>query len=136
MNEIDKLVILKTDTIPYEVPLIYNNNVLVNYIRAHMNTWNDINCNCWDNIKSTVSYNFKIYKNKYEDRNMNLCHPLGQLYMLKFLEQYDKDIINQMKIDFKKDLENSEILDKNKYEDRSMISKVKESISRLFSPIL
>ena len=49
---------------------------------------------------------------------------------------YDKDIINQMKIDFKKDLESSEILDKNKYEDRSMISKVKESISRLFSPIL
>lgn len=97
MCTIDKLVILKTDTIPYEVPLIHNNNMLIDYIRNHQD-WNTIDAHCWNTIKSTVSYNFKVYKNEYEDRNLNLCHPLGQLYMLKFLEQYDKNILDYFKL--------------------------------------
>ncbi|MEG0857149.1 MAG: cardiolipin synthase [Terrisporobacter sp.] len=49
---------------------------------------------------------------------------------------YDKTVINEMKKDFFEDLQNSEILDKELFENRSMIHKMKESISRLFSPIL
>ena len=49
---------------------------------------------------------------------------------------YDKNVINEMKKNFELDLKNSEILDKDKYEKRSMVCKIKESLSRLFSPIL
>lgn len=49
---------------------------------------------------------------------------------------YDKQIIEDIKEDFMNDLKDSEELDKNKFEDRKMTTKIKESISRLFSPIL
>lgn len=49
---------------------------------------------------------------------------------------YDKQIIEDIKEDFMNDLKDSEELDKNKFEDRNMTTKIKESISRLFSPIL
>lgn len=49
---------------------------------------------------------------------------------------YDKNIIKEIKKDFIEDLENSEELERIKFENRDTIMKVKESISRLFSPIL
>lgn len=49
---------------------------------------------------------------------------------------YDKNIIKEIKKDFMEDLENSEELERIKFENRNTIMKVKESISRLFSPIL
>ena len=41
-----------------------------------------------------------------------------------------------MKNEFMNDLLNSEKLEKNKFENRKIINKVKESVCRLFSPIL
>lgn len=49
---------------------------------------------------------------------------------------YDKQTIEKIKSDFIDDLKNSEELELNKFKNRKMIMKVKESISRLFSPIL
>lgn len=49
---------------------------------------------------------------------------------------YDKSIIEEIKQDFMVDLKNSEELERDKFENRKTIMKVKESISRLFSPIL
>ncbi|XAM53622.1 Major cardiolipin synthase ClsA [Terrisporobacter vanillatitrophus] len=49
---------------------------------------------------------------------------------------YDSNIINEIKKDFMDDLENSEELERNKFESRNTIMKIKESISRLFSPLL
>lgn len=49
---------------------------------------------------------------------------------------YDKEIINIMTKDFFNDIKNSEELDRDKFEKRSIINKTKQSIARLFSPIL
>lgn len=49
---------------------------------------------------------------------------------------YDNNIINEIKKDFMDDLENSEELERNKFESRNTVMKIKESISRLFSPLL
>ena len=49
---------------------------------------------------------------------------------------YDKDIIDIMTKDFLEDMKNSEELKIEDFNNRSMIRKVKESIARLFSPIL
>lgn len=49
---------------------------------------------------------------------------------------YDDEVIKDMKNEFMNDLLNSEKLEKNKFENRKIINKVKESVCRLFSPIL
>lgn len=49
---------------------------------------------------------------------------------------YDENIIKEIKNEFMKDLQNSEELQRDKFENRNIKMKVKESISRLFSPIL
>ncbi len=49
---------------------------------------------------------------------------------------YDKNIIEEIKKDFMDDLNNSEELERIKFENRSTRMKIKESISRLFSPLL
>ena len=49
---------------------------------------------------------------------------------------YDKEVIDIMTKDFLEDMKNSEELKLEEFNNRSMIKKVKESIARLFSPIL
>ena len=49
---------------------------------------------------------------------------------------YDRKIIEEIKKDFMADLDNSEELERMKFESRNTFMKVKESISRLFSPLL
>lgn len=49
---------------------------------------------------------------------------------------YDRKIIKEIKKDFMADLDNSEELERMKFESRNTFMKVKESISRLFSPLL
>ena len=49
---------------------------------------------------------------------------------------YDENIIDEIKKDFMYDMENSEELERDKFENRNTVMKIKESISRLFSPLL
>ena len=49
---------------------------------------------------------------------------------------YDRQLIEEIKEDFMYDLQESEELQRNKFENRKILIKMKESISRLFSPIL
>lgn len=49
---------------------------------------------------------------------------------------YDENIIDEIKKNFMYDLENSEELERDKFENRNTVMKIKESISRLFSPLL
>ena len=49
---------------------------------------------------------------------------------------YDRKVIDLMKEDFFEDMKNSKEINKDEFKNRSMIKKVKESIARLFSPIL
>ena len=49
---------------------------------------------------------------------------------------YDRKVIDLMKEDFFEDMKNSEEINKDKFKDRSIVQKSKESVARLFSPIL
>ena len=49
---------------------------------------------------------------------------------------YDRQLIEEIKEDFMYDLQESEELQRDKFENRKIFIKMKESISRLFSPIL
>ena len=49
---------------------------------------------------------------------------------------YDKGVIKEIKEDFMNDLKFSEELEINKFNNRKLRIKIKESLSRLFSPIL
>ena len=49
---------------------------------------------------------------------------------------YDRQLIEEIKEDFIHDLQESEELQRDKFENRKIFIKMKESISRLFSPIL
>ncbi|MEG0843491.1 MAG: cardiolipin synthase [Romboutsia sp.] len=49
---------------------------------------------------------------------------------------YDENIIETMTKDFFEDIQNSEELDRDLFGKRSIVTKIKQSISRLFSPIL
>jgi len=49
---------------------------------------------------------------------------------------YDENIIDEIKKNFMYDLDKSEELERDKFENRNTVMKIKESISRLFSPLL
>jgi len=49
---------------------------------------------------------------------------------------YDEEIISRMKDDFFNDLNNSEEINFEDFKNRGITKKTKESIARLFSPIL
>ena len=49
---------------------------------------------------------------------------------------YDRKVIDLMKEDFFEDMKNSKEINKDEFKNRSIVQKSKESLSRLFSPIL
>lgn len=49
---------------------------------------------------------------------------------------YDESIIKEIKNNFFEDLNNSQELDKDKFKNRNVVNKIKESVYRLFSPLL
>ena len=71
--------------------------------------------------------------------SMAMWENMGSIYVKKKgkVPAPDLDeVIKDMKNEFMNDLLNSEKLEKNKFENRKIINKVKESVCRLFSPIL
>ena len=49
---------------------------------------------------------------------------------------YDKNIIDEIKKKFLEDLKHGKELKQNMFENRKIVNKIKESVCRLFSPIL
>jgi hypothetical protein len=83
---------LLLDLLPYEIPLIYSNECLYNYLK-NSNSWKEIEM---ENIflEDTQPFNFPIFKNELTNRLLSLMHPLAQLQNLKFIEKYDQEIIS------------------------------------------
>lgn len=83
---------LLTDTLPYEIPLIFDN----------LDFYNKINSNTdWPSaqitgkaLNQTEPYNFFIYKDETSVRMISLVHPLAQLQFLKFIQLFDQDILD------------------------------------------
>jgi hypothetical protein len=90
MNKSKKNFLL-TDVLPYEVPLLFSNSQLCQYLSDNEAEWNntplDLNC-------SSVPYTFLIWKNEESKRTLSLLHPLAQLQLLKFIEIYDGEFID------------------------------------------
>ena len=94
-------------------------------------------------IKGNQRYNARNYRveGDYSQAAFFLCaDALGNNVLCKDLDlkslQGDKEVIDIMTKDFLEDMKNSEELKLEEFNNRSMIKKVKESIARLFSPIL
>ncbi|WP_058302033.1 antiviral reverse transcriptase Drt3b [Gorillibacterium timonense] len=92
---LNKKIFLLTDVLPYEIPLIYSNRSLFYKINSD-STWSSLHLTFNKNNKEHVSepYNFHIAKNDNAKRLISLIHPLSQLQMLKFIEEYDKELID------------------------------------------
>lgn len=93
-----------TDVLPYELPLIFSNDNLYNYLQElsanELEIWDEYSIDKLaknKKIEETEPFNFLIYKNDYSTRLISLIHPLSQLYMLKFIEKYDLELINYFK---------------------------------------
>lgn len=92
---LNKNIFLLTDVLPYEIPLIYSNRSLFNKINSD-SIWKTLHLTFNKTNKEYASepYNFHIAKNDNAKRLISLIHPLSQLQMLKFIEEYDKEIID------------------------------------------
>ncbi|PLR94592.1 RNA-directed DNA polymerase [Bacillus sp. T33-2] len=89
---ISKATALLLDLLPYEIPLIYSNQELYNYINNNPK-WDELSI---DNLilNETQPYHFYIYKNDFSNRLLSLLHPLAQLQTTKFIEKYDQELIS------------------------------------------
>jgi len=93
----NKKFFLLTDTLPYELPLIYSNKLLFEFIN-NSSEWESVDILSSNEKTKDPSepYNFFIFKNDNSKRMIGLVHPLGQLHMQKFIEKYDTDLIDFM----------------------------------------
>lgn len=86
--------ILQTDVLPYELPLFFSNEILINFV---LNISSE-DINKYENtlfyLKDTVPLNFYIYKNNEKKRILSLPHPYSQLNMLFFLKNNSFELLN------------------------------------------
>lgn len=85
---------LLTETLPYEVPMLFSNEGL--YLAAKDNLLavlkEEYGLNIFSNIP-TIPYKYKIRKNSYESRGLAIMHPAQQLETGLFYSRYDHLIV-------------------------------------------
>jgi len=83
--------VVLTETIPYEVPIIFSNEGLYKNLKRKSGFIYDLLFkDCYS--KFTIPLNYKIRKHKYYLRNMSLIHPVSQNKVVSFYNEY-KNII-------------------------------------------
>lgn len=85
---------LLTETLPYEVPMLFSNEGL--YLAAKDKLIDKLkNVHGLDIFKSqpTIPYKYKIRKNSFESRGLAIMHPAQQLETGVFYSQYDHLIV-------------------------------------------
>lgn len=92
------LTYLLTDTLPSELPIIYTNKGLYNYLKNNLDKWESVDfSNTYDtekNIRPTVPTIFQIRKNDFENRNISIMHPYSQIVCTKFIESYSNTLLD------------------------------------------
>lgn len=86
----DSLRAVLTDTLPYELPLLFSNEEL--YLAGKKDFWLKLSNDTGLKLPAgthTVPYKYQIKKNAYEARTLSLVHPLTQLEMASFYTQYE-----------------------------------------------
>ncbi|GIK61821.1 MAG: DNA-binding protein [Ignavibacteriota bacterium] len=89
-----KKTFILTDVLPEEIPLIYSNYYLYDFIDKSAD-WKSIDLKlCLKNMSDSEPFQFTILKKKEKKRLLSLPHPLAQLFFTKFIECYDTEIIH------------------------------------------
>lgn len=94
VRKTDKYRAILTETLPYEVPMLFSNEGL--YLLAKAGVIADFDRNHGLNIfaqRHNVPYRYKIRKNAYEFRGLSIMHPAQQLQIGEFYSKYDHLIV-------------------------------------------
>lgn len=98
-TNINHEVMLLTDCLPYEMPLIYNNKEYYKYVVDKklceiFNVKDLFIGKKASKFKTTQPIQFNITKNEIASRLISIPHPLAQLYILTFIKQYGELLLN------------------------------------------
>ncbi len=89
---------LKTDVLPFEIPVIFSNDDFYDYIikntRMYRKTLNSTKLN---NIKSSIPLSFNSYVRYNKKRKISLINPFSYMYILKFIKNYENIYLNEFK---------------------------------------
>jgi hypothetical protein len=93
----DDLRAILTDVLPYEVPLLFSNEGLYNFLQKNSASIfkDQFNIDLLSNTESTIPYNYKIKKNPTEFRALSVMHPAQQVAVAKFYKKYYGMILAQ-----------------------------------------
>jgi hypothetical protein len=96
INKSDKYRVLVTETLPYETPLIFSNDGFYK-IAKNSDTLDVVTRFIFERLargvgrkKYTVPYKYKVRKSAVDYRQLALLHPISQMEMKYFYENYDK----------------------------------------------
>ena len=92
----DKLRIILTDVLPYEVPLIFSNEGFYDFLKVkEIKSPPALTKLLYENKNYTIPYNYKIKKSANKSRTLSLIHPACQYKFVDFYTQYESLILNQ-----------------------------------------
>jgi|GEM_PF-5312061 len=87
-----------TETLPYEVPVIFSNDKLHSALSASASMPTQVS-KLWQKIHNgrsryTVPYNYEIAKDDNKRTTLSIVHPFIQKEMADFYESYNSSILN------------------------------------------
>jgi hypothetical protein len=93
----DNLRAILTDVLPYEVPLIFSNEGLYEFLQSNnVSIFKDkFGLELLSSTKCTVPYTYKIKKNPTEFRALSVMHPAQQVAVANFYKEYYGMILAQ-----------------------------------------
>jgi len=94
IRKTDRFRALLTETLPYEVPLLFSNDGL--YLAARDGLVEKIKAEHGLDIfdkEATIPYKYKIKKNAYDSRELAVMHPVQQIAVGAFYSKYDHLIV-------------------------------------------
>lgn len=86
----------KTDTLPYEIPILFNNrNLYTNFTKKYLLELYNVDAKHEKLFNwITIPHNFFVPKNENNKRKLSLLHPIAQLQMFSYILRYDQLIIS------------------------------------------
>ncbi|TQR31725.1 RNA-directed DNA polymerase [Lysinibacillus sphaericus] len=85
----------KTDTLPAEIPILFNNkNLYSNFTKKYFSDLY-LTDEKYQSLFSfiTVPYHFYVPKDEYNNRKLSLLHPIAQLQMFSYILRYEQLIV-------------------------------------------
>ncbi|WP_426389524.1 antiviral reverse transcriptase Drt3b [Variovorax sp. R-27] len=93
----DGLRAILTDVLPYEVPMLFSNEGLYNFLQTNNPTVfrEKFSIDILATPRYTIPYSFKIKKNPTELRSLSVMHPAQQIHVANFYKNYYGMILAQ-----------------------------------------